>query len=260
MKFTLFFVAVIYSTISLENSEKILVTELSKEAFILKSIDYGTNIGLFNTTKGILLVDPMPGNENLDALNNSVKDLVGEPVNFILNTHEHSDHSGGNAFFIEKGGILLSEAANFTEIHGLVANSHTHEDKVFFYKKSNSIFVGDIYDTSWHPTFYAGGLSGFNNEIEEILKLGNDESIIVPGHGKPTSKAEMREFRKNTLDWVSRVKKLKNDGMTAIEIKNDAQVKIILGKFNVENKTDFIPEKSFVRFIERTFAVIEKGL
>lgn len=260
MKLTLFFIAVIYSTTSLANSENISVTELSKEAFILKSIDYGTNIGLFKTTKGIVLIDPMPGNENLDALNNAVKYLVGEPVNFVLNTHKHIDHSGGNAYFTEKGGVLLNDAANLTEIHEMVAESHTPEDKVFFHNESNSIFVGDIYDTSWHPTFYAGGLPGFNNAIEAILKLGNEESIIVPGHGKPTSKAELREFRKNTLDWVSRVKKLKNDGMTAIEIKNDNQIKIILEKFNVENKTDFMPEKAFIRFIERTLAVIDKGV
>lgn len=260
MKFILFFIAVIYSTIGLASSESISVTKLSEEAFILKSIDYGTNIGLFKTTEGIVLVDPMPGVENLDALNELINNLVGESARFILNTHEHSDHSGGNAFFIEKGGMLLDDAADFTEFHGLVSNSHTPEDKVFFHKKSNSIFVGDIYDTSWHPTFYAGGLSGFNSAIEEILKLGNDESIIVPGHGKPTGKAELLVFRENTLEWVSRVKKLKNDGMTAIEIKNDAQIKIILGRFNVESKTDFIPEKALVRFIERTLAVIENGV
>jgi hypothetical protein len=42
-------------------------------------------------------------------------------------------------------------------------------------------------------------------------------------------------------------------------MKNDAQIKIILGKFNVENKADFVPEEAFVRFIKRTLAVIEKG-
>lgn len=260
MKFILFFIAAIYSTISLANPDNILATELSKEAFVLKSIDYGTNIGLFRTTKGIVVVDPMPGSENLDALNNAVIDLVGEPVKFILNTHDHSDHAGGNAYFTEKGALLLDDAANFTEIHGLLAKSHTPEDKVYFHKKSNSIFVGDIYDTSWHPTFYAGGLSGFNDAIEEILKLGNDESIIVPGHGKPTSKAELRTFWKNTLDWVSRVRKLNNENMTVNEIQQDRQIKLILENFNLENKADFIPEKALVRFIERTLAVIEKGM
>jgi cyclase len=133
-------------------------------------------------------------------------------------------------------------------------------DKVFYHKTSNSIFVGDIYDTSWHPTFYAGGVSGFNQAIDEILKLGNDESIIVPGHGKPTGKTELRVFRDNTLNWVSRVKELKEGGLAVSEMKDDAQIKNILHKFNLENKTDFIPEKAVIRFIERTIAVIEKGV
>ncbi|MBU2179188.1 MAG: MBL fold metallo-hydrolase, partial [Gammaproteobacteria bacterium] len=111
-----------------------------------------------------------------------------------------------------------------------------------------------------HPTFYAGGLTGFNNAIESILKLGDDESIIVPGHGKPTKKNEMREFRKNTFDWVSRVRKLNNDGMTVGEINNDAQIQRILSKFNVASKDNFIPEKAVLRFIERTLAVIDKGV
>lgn len=70
----------------------------------------------------------------------------------------------------------------------------------------------------------------------------------------------MRVFQKNTLDWVSRVRKLKIDGMTVIEIKNDAQIRSILDKFNVENKENFIPEKAFVRFIERTLAVVDKDV
>ena len=260
MKFTLLVVAILYSTAGMASAENIAVTKLSEEAFILKSIDYGTNIGLLKTTRGVVLVDPMPGNENLDALNKVVKELVSEPVGFILNTHDHSDHSGGNAFFIEKGSRLVGDATSFIEIHGLVTRSHTPMDKVFYHQTSNSIFVGDIYDTSWHPTFYAGGLSGFNNAIDEILKLGNDESIIVPGHGKPTGKTALRVFRDNTLNWVSRVKELKDGGLAVSEIKNDAQINNILNKFNLENKTDFIPEKAVVRFIERTIAVIEKGV
>lgn len=258
MRYILFFIAVIWSSINMASPEKILVTELSDDAFILKSIGYGTNIGLFKTKNGVVLLDPMPGNENLDALSNAVKDLFGDSVKYILNTHSHDDHSGGNDFFTDNGSVLLDDADNLTEIEEFLASSHSPMDKIYFHGKSNSIFVGDIYDTSWHPTFYAGGLSGFNNAIEIILKVGNEESIIVPGHGNPTRKAEMRSFKENTLDWVSRVRKLKGDGMTVGEIKDDAQIMNIFGKFNIENKNDFMPEKSFVRFIERTLAVVDK--
>lgn len=241
------------------SSKNILAAALSEEAFILKS-NYGTNIGLFRTSTGVVLIDPMPGSDNLSDLNNSVKSLTGESARFILNTHEHDDHSGGNAFFIEKGATLLDNTSSLLEFQQITAKSHANEDRVFFHRESNSIFVGDIYDAYWHPTFYAGGPSGFNNAIEAILKLGDDGSIIVPGHGKPTSKAELREFRKSTLDWVSRVKELKNNGMADSDIKNDSQILIILDRFNAERRVDFIPENVLVRFIERTLAVIERDM
>ena len=90
--------------------------------------------------------------------------------------------------------------------------------------------------------------------------LGNDESIIVPGHGKPTSKAELRALMENTLAWASRIKELKADGMTAANIMNDVQAKVILEKFNLENKQDFIPKNARLRFIERTLSVIDKEM
>lgn len=256
----LFIAATIHLTTSPENPDKLLVTRLSEDAFVLKFVDYETNIGLFKTAKGVVLIDPMPGSENLDALDKAVKDLAGEPAKFILNTHGHSDHTGGNAYLVEKGSTLLDGAADLTEILESTAMSHTSEDRIFFHEKSNSIFVGDIYDTSWHPTFYAGGLSGFGSAIEEILMLGNDESIIVPGHGKPTSKAELRALMENTLAWASRIKELKADGMTVADIMNDVQAKVILEKFNLENKQDFIPKNARLRFIERTLSVIDKEM
>ncbi|MFC6633474.1 MBL fold metallo-hydrolase [Microbulbifer taiwanensis] len=92
-------------------------------------------MGLLKTTKGIILVDPIPGSEHLDALNTAVKNLIGEPVSFILSTHEHSDHSGGNTYFSDMGGILLDDAANFTEIYRLLFKSHPDEYKVFLTQK-----------------------------------------------------------------------------------------------------------------------------
>lgn len=155
MKLTLLFFAVIYPAIGWASTQSISVTKLSEDAFILNSIGYGTNIGLFKTAEGIVLVDPMPGEKNLDALDALIHNLAGGSARFILNTHAHNDHSGGNDYFIGKGALLINATVGFTEIADLAAKSHSANDKVFFHKKSNSIWVGDIYDTSWHPTFYA---------------------------------------------------------------------------------------------------------
>lgn len=256
MKPLLFFIATFYCFVSQANSQQIQVTELGKDAYMLTPA-YGTNIGVVKTAAGVVLIDPMPGDDQLAALQHKVAALVG-PAAFILNTHAHSDHTGGNAYFIKKGAVLIADSTPFAEFQSLLASSHTALDKVFYHKKSNSIFVGDIYDSSWHPTFYAGGLAGFNKAIEAILTLGDDNSLIIPGHGKPKGKAELREFQQNTVAWVARVKTLKNAGKTAVEINNDAQINAILGKFNPGKQQGFVPEKALLRFIERTMAVIDK--
>ena len=258
MQHLLFVIAVFYCFVSLAASPQMQVTALGKDAFILTPA-YGTNIGVFQTAKGIVVLDPMPGDEQLAALEQKVVELAGAPVAFIVNTHDHSDHSGGNAYFIKKGGVLIADTTPFAEFQSLLATSHTALDKIFYHKKSNSIFVGDIYDSSWHPTFYAGGLLGFNKAIEAILTLGDDNSLIVPGHGKPKGKAELRAFQHNTLAWVARVSTLKNAGKTVVEIKNDAQIKLMLEKFNPDHNKNFIPDKALIRFIERTLTVIEQS-
>ncbi len=258
MKHPLFFIAIFYSFVSLANSQQIQVTELGEDAFVLTPA-YGTNIGVVKTAAGVVLIDPMPGEGQLAALAHKVTELVDAPVAFILNTHDHDDHIAGNAYFIKKGAVLLTDPTPVAEFQLLPARSHSAMDKVYYHKKSNSIFVGDIYDSSWHPTFYAGGLAGFNQAIEAVLSLGDNNSLIIPGHGQPKGKAELRAFQQNTLAWVARVKTLKNAGKTAVDIQHDAQIKAILEKFNPGNQQDFFPEKALLRFIERTLAVIDKG-
>jgi len=154
----------------------------------------------------------------------------------------------------------MKDTVQLSEIVHIAVKSHSALDHIFYHQPSNSIFVGDIYDSSWHPTFYAGGIRGFRHAIDAALKLGNEDSLIVPGHGKPTGKAELRLYQQHTLDWVARVRQLKNDGITLHDMKNDGQLQAILVKFNQAHKADFIPEKALVRFIERTVAVIEQGL
>lgn len=257
MQYALLWFAAVFSSLSLAMSAPFEVLPLGKEAFVLRSVTYGTNIGLLKTSQGFVLIDPMPGEEQLDALEHEIRRLAGESASYVLNTHDHSDHTGGNTYFREKGSIVLADAGSFPEIQQLVARSHSAADQVFFHKPSNSIFVGDIYDSSWHPTFYQGGLAGLGKAIEAILKLGNDRSLIVPGHGQPKGKAELRLFLQNTIAWVSRVRQLNEAGRSVADMRQDAEIKAILASFNPDNKTDVLPEKVVVRFIERTLGLIE---
>ncbi|MGP9799663.1 MBL fold metallo-hydrolase [Rheinheimera sp. NSM] len=259
MKIILFFIALICPLSGFADTADTSVTKRSANAYILTPA-YATNIGLFNTAKGVVLIDPMPGENQLEALSAQVKSIFAKQVTYILNTHEHSDHSGGNAYFIAAGSELIQSTAAFADFDSMTVKSHTANDAIFVHKPSNTIFVGDIYTTNWHPTFYAGGVAGFVAAVDTILNLGDENSLIVPGHGKPTDKQQLKLFRQNTLQWVAQVKVLHDQGLTVSEIKNNAEIQRILSKFNPEHKTDFIPQPAVERFIERTLTVIEKGV
>ena len=90
------------------------------------------------------------------------------------------------------------------------------------------------------------------------MKLGDEQALIVPGHGAPASKLSLLEFRKNTSEWIMRVRELHQKGWDEDQIMNDAQAKSIVEKFNLGDRSPFLPQKAFKRFIERTISVIEK--
>lgn len=226
MKVILFFMLCFCPLISLAYTAKILVTKLSDDAYLLKSSNYPTNIGVLKTSNGVVLINPMPGSDNLRALSETIKALYGNQPVYVLNTHQHEDHSGGNGYFVNAGAKLLNSPVDMAAIKAVAVKSHSSADNVFFHR-SNTIFVGDIYDTSWHPTFYAGGVAGFVSAVDSVLALGDESSLIIPGHGKPTSKKELKDFRQNTLDWVSKVTELKESGMSLSEIQQNEQIKSI---------------------------------
>ncbi|AWF79479.1 hypothetical protein BTJ40_00780 [Microbulbifer sp. A4B17] len=86
--------------------------------------------------------------------------------------------------------------------------------------------------------------------------------MIIPGHGVPSSKSSLLEFRRNTFEWTNKIQELHQKGINVEGIMIDTQFKGILEKFNVKNKSPFLPQKSYRKFIERTILVIndEKSL
>lgn len=247
------------------------VLKQNDSVFVLTGKSYGTNIGLVVDEKGLVLIDPMPGTAHLPALDSLVKKISSKPIIYVANTHNHEDHTGGNEYFSKlganvyeppylssKSSIVNKEASSLKEMGLSVINvkSHTDFDNIFFHPKSNVLFVGDVFDNYWHPTFYAGGIDGFTKSINAILALGNENSVIVPGHGKPTNKSVVKAFHKNTLIWLKRVSWLNKKKMSIEQIMEDKQINELLQRFNTEKRNEFIPEKAFRRFIERSISIV----
>ncbi|NOU50163.1 MBL fold metallo-hydrolase [Pseudoalteromonas sp. JBTF-M23] len=233
----------------------IFAQPITEQVTLLRSIDSSTNIGLIKTSQGVVLIDPMPGDEQLSRLRDTIQSLTYQkiPIRYVLNTHAHSDHTGGNAFFVRHGAVV-NKPNNDIVLYKV--RSHSSDDFVYYVSQSNVLFVGDVFDTSWHPTFYVGGVKGFTKAIDTILHIGNEQTIIVPGHGRIADKAQLREFQKNTLAWIGRVEALHAAGASTSKIATDPQILSLIEKFNNDKQKHFLPEKAFHRFIKRTVSVI----
>lgn len=249
----------LYSPQTVAESKQILASKLSDNAYILRFSDSWTNIGLLKTGKGIVLIDTAAGKQNLGELSSFIDHTFQYSSCFVLNTHGHPDHTSGNEYFMSKGCSLLDNADELGEIQELTFDSHTASDSVFYHKESNSIFVGDIYETRGRalPAFWSGGMAGLDKAIEGILALGDRKTIVVPGHGAQASKDELESFRKNAADLVSRVSELNDNGLSASEMSDDQHIGAIMERFNINGLKPFITKQSLTGYLEKTITTLQ---
>ena len=232
------------------------VRQLAEDLMLVKNTDrFATNIGVVLTPDGAVLIDPNPEQPCLEQFARQLQKIVEDRPVFILNTHSHADHAGGNAFFQARGATLVDGPMD--EIAHRIVKSHSNADHLYFHQPSNTLFVGDVVDASWHPTFYAGGIDGFVEAMETILAIGNEQTIIVPGHGSLINKAYVRDYKQNTAAWVERVRQLHERQQTVEQMLHDETLLSILNTFNTQGLTPFLPEKALTRFIARTIDNID---
>lgn len=68
----------------------------------------GGNIGLFLGKDGIFMIDDQFA-DNIEDVVKDIKNLSKEPIKFLVNTHMHGDHTGGNTYLAKKGVTIFSQ-------------------------------------------------------------------------------------------------------------------------------------------------------
>lgn len=264
----------------IEPSSNFIREKITDNLYVLKSKNYNTNIGVFIGEKDLLLIDPVAGNNKHEDLLDAIKQLSNKPIKFVLNTHNHIDHSGANSFFAKLGATIISQenvkyssakhgttfkntytidmGNDAIELHHHTA--HTFDDALIYFTKSNTVFMGDTYMTNSFPHFYYGGGSkGHLDILDKALALGNEVTIIVPAHGKLISnKKELNEYKQNSVLWSNRIKELHDSGKTANSISEDEKIKALSLTFNGANS---ISKQRLIQTIEKTISVdLVKGI
>lgn len=188
------------------------------------------------------------------ALLEHATDLAGGPIDFVINTHIHGDHVGGNAALAETGAVVyahdnirnrllenpgeaggpsglpvitFSDEVTF-HVNGLeayvfhVEHAHTDGDAIIEFRGRNVIHAGDVHFNYLFPFIdldNGGSVAGFLAAQRRILAMSNDDTVIIPGHGKITAnKGDLQAAIDMLVDAEARVQALVIEGKTEQEV------------------------------------------
>jgi len=212
----------------------------------------GGNIGASVGPDGILIVDDQfaPLAEKIEA---ALKQLNPGKLKFVLNTHYHGDHTGGNAHFGQQAHIIahtnvrqrlggkpgdskpelpiitfddsLSVWFNGEEIKlAHVPPAHTDSDSIIYFTGANVIHFGDTFFSGRFPNIDLGGggdVRGYIRNVEDALKKVPADAKLIPGHGPLSTVKELKEFHEMLAETSGIVEKAVAAGKTLEQVKAD---------------------------------------
>ncbi|MGB6946486.1 MAG: MBL fold metallo-hydrolase [Bryobacteraceae bacterium] len=198
------------------------------------------NVAVQVTDEGVILVDDMFG-RNHDELLEKLRTVTDKPIKYVLNTHQHDDHSGGNARLLAMNAEVISHRnarANMALLKqpGLArvtfsdemsvylggkevrahhyGRGHTGGDAVMYFPADKVIHTGDLFLTFPPQPFidYANGGSAleWTKTLDGVLKL--DFDIAIPGHGPISDRAGIVQFRDRFQAMRDRIQGMVHSG------------------------------------------------
>ena len=194
----------------------------------------GGNIGVSAGSDGILIIDDQFA-PLADKISASLNEIQAGVPKYIVNTHYHGDHTGGNAHFGATGTILahhnvlkrLSEDSKtpksalpvitFAENISIHFNQdtlevihlgpgHTDGDSVVMWQKANIIHMGDLYFKDRFPYIDlkgGGSVVGYRDNVSAILDKLNSKTQVIPGHGELATRNELLKFKHMLDDCIN---------------------------------------------------------
>jgi len=237
-------------------SAKLNIVKVKDDLFVIHNDFVPGNTTALVTDEGVVLVDDKFEQDAPNILS-LLKTVTNQPVKYVVNTHHHGDHSGGNARMQMAGAQLIaSEQARRYMVDGkqpgqpgvtfvdralihlggkavelyYFGRAHTGGDVFAYFPADRVLAAGDAFTfgaaTPQLVDYRKGGSAkDWTATLDRALQL--DFDTVVPGHGDVTTKTELRKFRDSTLAMRTRVhemlvQKKSKDEISAV-LKSDFQ-------------------------------------
>ena len=204
----------------------------------------GGHVGLSVGDDGVIMVDDQfaPLTDRILA---AIRGISNGDIRFLINTHVHGDHVGGNENLGRMGILIMAQDRvrlrlaqsmpevalpsvtysqdvtihlNGEDVHIFpVPASHTDGDSVIHFKGSDVMVVGDVFRTVAFPVIdrnNGGSLPGTIETLGIIAGRAGPDTLILPGHGVVSTREDVIEFRDMVIDVSGQVSELVEQGMT----------------------------------------------
>lgn len=237
---------------------EIKVSKVAGTVYMLQGA--GGNIGVSVGDDGIVIVDDefAPLAPKIRA---ALATITSKPIKFILNTHYHGDHTGGNTEFSKDGPIIAHENVRKRLLTGTTTlgrtnppiakeglpvitfndratvhlngedvraihmpHGHTDGDAVIWFTQSNVVHMGDDFFNGTFPfvdSENGGSVRGMATNVESVVSQIRDDTKVIAGHGPLGDRASLRAFGEMLRGSLAAVDAAMKSGKTLDQIKSE---------------------------------------
>ena len=199
--------------------------------------NHGGNVAAYTTDEGVIIVDDKFDADVAEILA-KIKSVTDKPVKYVLNTHQHGDHTGGNQKLLPTAEIIIHENARANMVTGKMAGvprvtysdqtgvylggkevlakhfgrGHTNGDAAIYFPALKVVHTGDLFVVGAPSIDYTAHASAkeWAGTIDGILKW--DFDTVIPGHGPVSKRADLIKFRDGMAKLCDRVGGMLREG------------------------------------------------
>lgn len=220
-------------------------TEVTPHIFMIEGS--GGNIGLFKHDEVTFIIDDQFG-PLAEKITAAVAEKTTRPIDFVINTHYHGDHTGSNPHFKETGSYIIAQENVRSQLikekkEGLPqltfpdnmslyfgdeeievfhqSRAHTAGDAIVHFKTSNVFHTGDVFVRYGFPyiDYKSGGdVNGMIDFLNVLLRKMDDKSVVIPGHGLLATKEDVTAYRDMIYAIINNVQTGISSGLSLDEV------------------------------------------
>ena len=206
----------------------------------------GGNTAFMPTSEGVIVVDDKFA-ADAPQIVAKVKSVTDKPIRYVLNTHQHPDHTGGNeAMLAANAEIIIHKNARANMVTGKqpglpritfsdesqvflggkevvakhLGRGHTNGDAVIYFPSERVLHTGDLFvvGAPYCDANSGGSIKEWDQTVQKILQT-YDFDTVIPGHGPVSKRADLEK-------WVGTMATVRDRVQKACAFGTDAADKL----------------------------------